>query len=312
MLRSACISVLCFFGLVAVAYAQAPANDNPCNATPLTVGTACNFSTYTNANATATTGVTAPGCANYLGGDVWFSAVVPASGAIIFDTNTGTMTDGGMAVYSGPSCNNLTLLGCDDDGSANGLMPSLSFTGLTPGSTVYIRMWEYGNDNNGTFSICAKTSAPCNAGSTNSACTAADPFCTGTSYNYCNTTGVASIGGGGIYGCLGSAPNPAFYYMNVQTSGPIDFLISQETNAGVGIDVDFVLWGPFASQASMCAGLSSGNIVDCSYSTAAVETANIPNAVAGQWYMLLITNYSNQAGSVQFSQTNSSTAGAVA
>ncbi|MBL0012976.1 MAG: fibronectin type III domain-containing protein [Flavobacterium sp.] len=33
--------------------------------------------------------------------------------------------------------------------------------GLTPGSTVYIRFWEFGNDNNGTFGICASTVSAC-------------------------------------------------------------------------------------------------------------------------------------------------------
>src|SRR5688572_9642169 len=135
-LTKRCIIILFFVvGFIAEVKAQVPANDEPCNATPLTVGTACTFTQYTNANATNTTSVPSPGCAFYSGGDVWFSAVVPASGNIMFDANTGGITDGGMAVYSGP-CSSPTLLGCDDDGSANGLMPSLSFTGLTPGSTV--------------------------------------------------------------------------------------------------------------------------------------------------------------------------------
>ena len=132
-----------------------PSNDDPCNATPLTVGTACNYTQYTNSQATATAGVPAPGCANYQGGDVWFTAVVPASGSLIIDSDVGVILDGGMAIYSGTSCNNLTLIGCNDDGSANGFMPAISQTGLTPGATIYIRVWEYGNDNNGTFSICA-------------------------------------------------------------------------------------------------------------------------------------------------------------
>ncbi|MEI7802347.1 MAG: proprotein convertase P-domain-containing protein, partial [Bacteroidota bacterium] len=211
--------------------------------------------------------------------------------------------------YTG-ACGALTLVGCDDDGSANGLMPSISQTGLTPGTTVFIRFWEYGNDNNGTFSLCAKAGVPCTAQGANSSCATADPFCTGVSTDYCNTTNVPSLGGGGIYGCLLSTPNPAFYYLNVATSGSIVFNISQQTNGGVGIDVDFVIWGPFASQAAMCAGISAGNIVDCSYSTAAVETATIPAAVAGQWYMVLITNYSNQSGVINFNQTNTGNAGA--
>ncbi|HZF99593.1 MAG TPA: proprotein convertase P-domain-containing protein, partial [Chitinophagales bacterium] len=288
------------------AFGQAPSNDNPCQATPLTVGTGCTYTQYTNLNATASTGVPVPGCGNYGGGDVWFTATVPASGSIVFDSQTGTMTDGALAVYTG-TCGSLTLVGCDDDGSANGLMPSLTVTALTPGSTVYIRFWEWGNNNNGTFGLCAQSGqAPCTASNTNTNCTSADPFCTGLPYNYCNTTNVASLGGGGMYGCLGSTPNPAFYYLNVATSGPMNFTISQTANTGGGIDVDYIIWGPFTSQAAMCTGASATNIVSCSYSTAAVENASIPNAVAGQWYMVLITNFSNQPGSVQFSQTSGS------
>ncbi len=138
-----------------------PANDDPCNAIALTVGASCTFSSRTNAAATATPGIPAPGCANYNGGDVWFTAVVPANGQLIIDSNTGVVTDGGMALYSATACGGtFTLIECDDDDSANGQMPSITRTGLAPGSTVYIRFWEYGSDNNGTFSICAYSPPP--------------------------------------------------------------------------------------------------------------------------------------------------------
>jgi gliding motility-associated-like protein len=141
----------------------------------------------------------------------------------------------------------------------------------------------------------------CNRNNAN--CASADPFCTGQAYNVCNTTGVASLGGGGIYGCLGSTPNPAFYYLNIATGGNINIGISQFTTAGTPIDVDFVLWGPFGSQAAMCGGLASTNIESCSYSASATETAQITGANAGEWYMLLLTNFSNQAGYIDFSQS---------
>jgi len=137
----------------------APANDDCSGAIALTVGTTCSFTQYTTAAATASAGVPAPGCANYAGGDVWFSVVVPASGHLILDSQTGVITDGGMAIYSG-SCGSLTLIECDDDDSANGLMALINRTGLTPGSTIYVRFWEYGNDNPGTFSICARNGTP--------------------------------------------------------------------------------------------------------------------------------------------------------
>ena len=130
-----------------------PANDEPCNATAVTVGSSCSFSTYTNANATASSGPPAPGCASYVGADVWFSVTVPASGHLVFDTQTGVITDGGMAIYSG-TCGSLTLIECDDDDSDNGAMSKIDRTGLTSGATIWIRVWEYGGDNNGTFGLC--------------------------------------------------------------------------------------------------------------------------------------------------------------
>ncbi|NLL28232.1 MAG: hypothetical protein GX259_05495 [Bacteroidales bacterium] len=138
-------------------YSQ-PANDNCVNAITLNVGNnVCNFSTYTNVGATASTPVPpAPGCGNYLGGDVWFKFTVPASGHVIIDTRTpsGGVQDLAMAIYSG-TCSSLTLIECDDDDSDNGTyMPKIDRSGLTPGSTVYIRVWEYGNNDFGSFEIC--------------------------------------------------------------------------------------------------------------------------------------------------------------
>ena len=133
-----------------------PSNDNPCSAIALPVNSSCSYLTYTNANATATSGPPAPGCAFYVGSDVWFTVTVPSSGMVNLDMQTGVMTDAGMAVYSG-TCGSLTLIECDDDDSPNGLMSAINLTGQTPGSTLWIRVWEYGGDNNGTFGICASS-----------------------------------------------------------------------------------------------------------------------------------------------------------
>src|SRR6478672_4086536 len=85
------LTFFAFFAFPAAAFAQ-PSNDDPCNATTLSVSGSCTFQQFTNANATASTGVPAPGCANYQGGDVWFKVTVPCSGSLIFDTNTGVIT----------------------------------------------------------------------------------------------------------------------------------------------------------------------------------------------------------------------------
>ncbi|WP_250434597.1 T9SS type A sorting domain-containing protein [Hanstruepera flava] len=132
-----------------------PANNDCANAIRLPVLPVCDYETYTNAGATASSGIPNPGCGNYAGGDVWFYIIVDNTGEITIDTQDLDMTDGAMALYRGSDCNNLTLLDCDDNSSANGSMPSITSIGLTPGERIYIRLWERGNNNNGTFGICA-------------------------------------------------------------------------------------------------------------------------------------------------------------
>ena len=136
-----------------------PGNDDPCSATALPVNAACAYTSGTNVGATASAGVPAPGCASYNGGDTWFSVVVPAGGDVtITADNNGGFTDGGMAAYSG-ACGALTLISCDDDGGP-GLHGLLALTGQTPGATLFIRYWEFGNNVFGTFDICATDPNP--------------------------------------------------------------------------------------------------------------------------------------------------------
>lgn len=136
-----------------------PSNDDCAGATLIAFTTSCSYTTYNNTGSTASASVPAPGCANYVGGDVWFKVVVPSSGHLTFDSQAGGITDGGMAVYSG-TCGALTLIACDDDASGNGLMPMLNLNGMTAGSTVYIRFWEYGGNTFGTFGLCVFDNPP--------------------------------------------------------------------------------------------------------------------------------------------------------
>ena len=288
-----------------------PSNDDPCGATALTVNTSCSYSTSTlSAGATGSTGIPAPGCASYSGGDLWFSAVVPSTGTLIVDLNTvtGGPSDMGMAFYSASSCSGpFTFIECDDDDSPNGSMPKIDRQGLTPGTTVYIRVWEFGNDVVGDFNICATTTTPptpCVGDAGNNTCSSADPFCTGTAYNYCNSTGVPTMG---TYACLSTTPNPMWMYLNVQSTGGIDIFIEQFKTDGTPIDVDFALYGPYTGISSACTSISTATTpIDCSYSGSATETANIPSATAGQWYIILITNYNGSAGYIEFSQISGS------
>lgn len=214
-----------------------PANDDPCTAINLTVGVSCSYTTYTNACATPTNSVPPPGCGNYTGGDVWFKATVPASGQITFDSNTGVVLDGGMALYAASSCSTgLTLLTCDDDNSANGLMPKISASGLNPGDVVYLRMWENGNDNNGTFKICCYDSSPCGSTPANDdPCGAllltAGVACTFTTYtNLCSSASTAA--GIPLPSCSNYNGGDVWFKVVIPASGTL----SVRTNTGVMTD----------------------------------------------------------------------------
>ncbi|MEZ4808157.1 MAG: hypothetical protein R2815_11905, partial [Flavobacteriales bacterium] len=147
------------FNLCAVA-TTAPANDLPCTATVLNVGNACSTVQGTTIGASASA-VANPSCANYQGRDVWYQVVVPASGMVNLTAGTvsgSPVTDGGMAVYSASNCataGTFTQLACNDDAAAGVLMPAIALTGLTPGTTLFVRFWQRGNTACGTFTMCA-------------------------------------------------------------------------------------------------------------------------------------------------------------
>jgi len=278
-----------------------PTNDEPCNATQLIAsedGT-CTMQTFYTNGATASPNVPAPGCANYQGGDVWFKVVVPCTGSLMVSTQAITLTDGGMAAYSGP-CDNLTLITCNDDGAGN-LMPMLNLQNLTPGDTIWVRFWRYGNTAAGDFGICAAIPPPPPPASN---CATAQPFCASQPFTVPNITGQPNTNGSGPYGCLFTIPNPTYYYLQIDDPGDLHIHIEQHNLTGTLIDVDFVLWGPFNTLGEACNGISAANIIDCSYSAAGTEDVDIYGAVSGQYYLLLVTNYSNQPGSITYNQTS--------
>lgn len=144
-----------------------------------------------------------------------------------------------------------------------------------------------------------------------SVCDTAEAMCSGNQGPFNNLSGQPNSNS---LGCLGTTPNRAWFYMQVGTSGTMNFQLSQISTGGTGIDVDFILWGPFNSLTGICNNLAlyspgyvgSNNVVACSYSNAAVENFTIPNAVAGQYYMLLVTNFRNLPGTYSLNQTGGS------
>ena len=137
--------------------APPPANDEPAGAILLTVNDPLGYLTFSNENSTLTLGEPAPGCASLTEKDIWFKVVVPNGVSILdFDTQTGDITDGGMAIYRG-SPGSMTLIECDDDDGLDGLMPWIYRDDFIAGETIYIRFWEYAGGTGGTFKIFVST-----------------------------------------------------------------------------------------------------------------------------------------------------------
>jgi gliding motility-associated-like protein len=237
-------------------------------------------------------------CVGTADDDSWFQFIATNTYLnISLQSITGSTNNLNHAVYSG-DCNNLTLLYCSDPNSSTA-------NNLVVGQTYFIRV--YSNDatpQTVDFTLCISTPSTCETSST---------VC---NTNYANTTGVTSLG---TIGCLATSPNPTFFTIQVVGNGPINYLLTQSTTQGgpANLDVDYAAWGPYNSQAEVCAAMGNpptnpltGLTTGCSYSAAATENFNIPNAVAGQFYVILITNFSNQQGFISLTQTNAGQAGA--
>ncbi len=138
-------------------------------------------------------------------------------------------------------------------------------------------------------------------------CDISEPLCASNDFSYPNTSGVPDSESGPNYGCLLSQPNPAWFYLLIDQSGDINLKIEQSTVLGgsPNLDVDFIIYGPFSDSNSACnSELSTANTVDCSFLVDNVEFVNIPNAVAGEFYILLITNFSDVQGFINVTQTS--------
>lgn len=238
-----------------------------------------------------------------------------------------------LYVYDGNSIS-ATLIGTYTGTTLPGLI-------VSSGSCLTFR---FTSNNTGVSSgwtaivLCSSCSSGGNPASTNPGSPCAfdniHPFCTDQGqyvYNSGSTGSASDFFGTGSVGCLSSTPAPAWYYMRIEQPGDITIHITQQNTYGGGLDVDFACWGPFSATSTnnfvdnLCCGLYQpnieyhgsntyvsgypfGNLVDCSFDAASTEDCHIHNAQTGQFYLLLITNYSQSPGVIYFNSTAGSTA----
>ena len=166
----------------------------------------------------------------------------------------------------------------------------------------------------------------------NDHCLSSMPFCTSEVMEFeAAYQGGATGEPGPDYGCLSSQPYPSWYHMRIHTAG--QFVIHMESHdaSGQGHDIDYCIWGPFDDPYEPCVDdLTCDKLVDCSYSAASVEDVYLGYPIAqhdhgttsladgncvvannnpphvpevGEYYILVITNYSQQQQTISFTKT---------
>ncbi len=289
-----------------------PENDNPCNAIVATVNSDENCTLLTQGTLIEATpsGVSDGTCDGDPDDDVWFQFVAESEIHLIsLINNTGTFNLD-HALYEG-ACDGLVELACTD-GTAS------IAENLVIGETYFVRVFSGGSDSEtNTFDLCIR------AAPTNIICDNAENFCIGEGGALVNSN-IIGIPSTGPIACLTTAPNPTWNIIQIGSDGLIEIQIDQVDDEGIGLDVDYALWGPFESLELACGNLDLGcpepsdcpgipytpefypfgNIADCSWSAASTETLTIDNAIAGEIYILLVTNFSDDPGSITIEQTN--------
>ena len=177
----------------------------------------------------------------------------------------------------------------------------------SPSTTIFIR-----EINPTTCDIIYKFNAIAYAVCNNAyVCNTANSLCSALGIPFANTNQGIRAENGNSYGCLGSQPNPTWFYLPISRAGNINLMIQQSTdisfNTGM-LDVDYICYGPFTSPTTPCNGqLTTDKIVSCSYSVSANEYPVIPNALPGQYYLIMTTNFSNRPGFIKISELTTTT-----
>jgi len=138
-------------------------NDEPSSAITLINGTTFEDQVILASNNGATdsslsnSNLLEPTCGSYGGEDVWFKAPVGSNGTLTIETAAQSEgIDASIAIYSGTE-NNLVLLGCAPEvfGEA-----TLTISNRMVNEILFVRIWDRGGSDEGSFRISAFTSVP--------------------------------------------------------------------------------------------------------------------------------------------------------
>jgi hypothetical protein len=263
----------------------------PCTAGPLPISCADNTinltSTFTGSSVTDPSTENGVGCGS-VGSDItagtvydydgWFTTTADAAGVV--DVYAAIVSgDPVVGIYSGP-CGSPTLISCDDDGGT-GLDANATASGLTPGGTYYVRVWDYFGGT-GVYNITSNGGTP----PANDDCSNAQGLTMNAApvggTNYCST-----IEAGDWNDCESNTENNVWYSFTTTADGDIVVNFTSVDCFGSGAGVDVTVF------AGNCASFSS---YGCT-SVAAGSAGSIPSfyGPAGTYYVMVDGNNSGGA-----------------
>lgn len=312
------------YNLTIASYGGNQDNDQPCNAEELVLGTTMTGDNNCSGGAVEPAAPTCWASPNTLN-TVWYHFTAPASGSVTVRTTPGSLLNTQIAVYSGTCGSGLTALACNDDAascsSTSTRQSQVTATGLTPGTVYYVAVDGFGTLT-GSFGIVAidgSTNFPTIYGQE---CSVPLPVCNDTVPvgdpgfqafgNYCD------FPGGGA-NCLASGERGAVWYeIPITANGDLEFTIIPNDWLGApsttATDYDFALYKIAGSGAVNCTNIAANSTpVKCNYSYLGVtgvfgaSNGTAPTAypgfggafvskqpvVAGETYLLIISNFSN-------------------
>ena len=132
-------------------------------------------------------------------------------------------------------------------------------------------------------------------------CTSIIPeICNGSLYPAATSgTATAPFGANLNCGFTNMSGNASFYYFVSSTNGPLNINVTPTDVVGVPYpnqlnqpDLDVKCWGPFNDLTTMCDQLTNANQEDCSTApSTTAEVLQITNAVAGEIYVVMVSNW---------------------
>ncbi len=266
----------------------APPNDICSAATTLTLNAACTTGTTIGATNNATpTGSVNFACDGTTPTDrtVWYSFTASAATNHTITLNNNTaLYDAVINVYSGTCAGTLTPVagGCRNAGG-NGVGEAVTLTGLTNGTTYFVRISGFGNGDTGDFCLQVATSTP------NDGCTTATVL---TSNTTCVTTSGSTFGAAaGTAGCAGTADDDVWYSFTARTG---THTVTVTPTGGTPM-VDAVI----QLYSGTCASLTS---LACSNTTtaAAAEVLTFSGLIIGTNYFVRVHSFANGSGQGSF------------